>query len=252
MTTDEQLALHENYWAVYRGLADQLAGGVSRTFGAVEVVATDLTFPEYNRAFVFDDPDPDAFSAAVGWLVDRDRPFWVTISDAVVDSIGNLPAEVGLTISHADPGMVLTDLEDVASNDAALEVVPVTDEDSLLTFVDVFSTVFDRPTEPMMRAYRPGLSDDRTHMVVGVADGHPVACGLVVRTGEVAGLYAVGVRESHRRQGFGEQMTNTLLEIGREAGCRLAVLQSSEMATSLYDRMGFDQVTTYHHFEPSS
>ena len=39
---------------------------------------------------------------------------------------------------------------------------------------------------------------------------------------------------------------------GRDAGCQLGVLQSSEMAYGLYEQMGFEQIATYHHFESTA
>lgn len=68
----------------------------------------------------------------------------------------------------------------------------------------------------------------------------------------MAGVYSVGVVEAFRRRGIGEAMTRAVLRAGREAGCRVAVLQSSEMGRPLYERMGFETVVTYHHFEPAT
>ena len=70
------------------------------------------------------------------------------------------------------------------------------------------------------------------------------------RTGDTAGVYSIGVVEGYRRRGIGRAMTLAVLRLGRDAGCRIGVLQSSEMGYPLYEAMGFESVETYHHFEP--
>ena len=44
-------------------------------------------------------------------------------------------------------------------------------------------------------------------------------------------------------------MTREVLRAGREAGCQVGVLHSSEMGYPLYERMGFETVVTYQQFE---
>lgn len=87
---------------------------------------------------------------------------------------------------------------------------------------------------------------------MGRVDDKPVACGLLVRTDDVAGVYTIGVVDEFRRQGIGEAMTWAVLHAGYERGCRVGVLQSSDMAYTLYEKMGFETVVTYHHFEPAA
>jgi ribosomal protein S18 acetylase RimI-like enzyme len=69
-----------------------------------------------------------------------------------------------------------------------------------------------------------------------------------MQTGDVAGIYTMGVLESARRNGIGKAVACELLRTGRAEGCEVAVSQSSEMAKSLYEDLVFEPVTTYHHF----
>jgi ribosomal protein S18 acetylase RimI-like enzyme len=85
-----------------------------------------------------------------------------------------------------------------------------------------------------------------------IVAGYRKASGLLVQSGHVAGVYTIGVVEEFRRRGIGEAMTWEVLRTGRDAGCRVGVLQSSEMGYPLYERMGFGTVVTYHHFEPAT
>ncbi|MFC7192206.1 GNAT family N-acetyltransferase [Halocatena marina] len=83
-------------------------------------------------------------------------------------------------------------------------------------------------------------------------DGRPAATGLLIQSGHVAGVYSIGVVEEFRRRGIGKAMSWEVLRAGREAGCQVGVLQSSEMGSPLYEKMGFETTVTYHHFEPAN
>lgn len=251
MSSEYVAALHDNYRAAFVGLADRRAGGETARFGQVAVASAGLPFPEYNRAFVFDPPSGEDLDAAVSWLRDRDGPYWVTTTTPVIEAVDGFPAAFDLEKSHDDPGMVLWPLTEIPLRRPPAAVVSVTDEPTLDEFVSVFTAVFDRPAESTVQAYRPLLSDERTGMFLGRVDGQAVACGVLSRTDRVAGVYAVGVREAFRRRGLGEFMTWEVLRAGRDAGCRIGVLQSSELGYPLYESMGFETVVTYHHFAPS-
>ena len=47
-------------------------------------------------------------------------------------------------------------------------------------------------------------------------------------------------------------MSRAVLRAGRDAGCRVGVLQSSEMGYPRYQEMGFETVVTDHQFEPAA
>lgn len=120
-------------------------------------------------------------------------------------------------------------------------------------FIEIFATVFEAPVE-IAREVNPAslLEDADVRMFVGHVDEKTVACGRLVQTDDVAGVYGIGVDEGFRRQGIGAAMTWTVLRAGRDAGCEIGALQSSERAYSLYQRMGFENIVNYYHFEPST
>lgn len=244
-------AAHENYRAAFVGLAEERPDGVTRQFGPIIAVSAGLPVPEYNRAFVFDTPSRDELASAVSWLETRGDPCWVTITAPVVEALGHVPEAFDLVECHSQPAMVRPSLAEIPSRASPAAIVPVTDATTFDEFVSVYSSVFDRSTAVTDGAYRPSVSDEHTHLFVGRLEGRPVACGVLFGHDGVAGVYAIGVLEGLRRRGLGKRMTETVLLTGRDAGCRIGALQPSEMAISLYERMGFEQVGTYHHFEPA-
>jgi ribosomal protein S18 acetylase RimI-like enzyme len=78
--------------------------------------------------------------------------------------------------------------------------------------------------------------------------GAPVACGLAVLQGELAGLYNIVTDPRRRGQGHGRQVVLDLLHWSRLHGARsayLSVMQDNAPALRVYARTGFREVYTY-------
>ena len=75
---------------------------------------------------------------------------------------------------------------------------------------------------------------------VGFLDGEPAAAVTAVHDGETIGIYNVATLEAYRRRGLGGALTAHALREGQAAGGRLAVLQASRMAKSVYQAIGFN------------
>ncbi len=73
---------------------------------------------------------------------------------------------------------------------------------------------------------------------------------LAIRTGEVAGVYAVGTLRDARRRGVGTAATWAAVAASRAWGCDKVVLQASEMGFPMYVDMGFRTVVRYAIFRP--
>ena len=87
-----------------------------------------------------------------------------------------------------------------------------------------------------------GDSAPLRHFLVSI-DGESVGTASAFVTDDVVGLASVGVKEELRRQGIGSALTLAALDPARKLGCRLAVLFSSAMATSMYEALGFRRYT---------
>jgi GNAT superfamily N-acetyltransferase len=72
---------------------------------------------------------------------------------------------------------------------------------------------------------------------------------MAIRTGDVAGVYAVGTLERARHHGVGAAATWAAVSAGQAWGCNTIVLQSSEMGLPVYTAMGFRTVTRYAIYE---
>jgi GNAT superfamily N-acetyltransferase len=244
--------VNEAVRAACLGLADDVPGGATREFGPIAVASTGLSLRIYNQIFVFDTPSRDDFVTAVDWIEAREVPYWATATDSTVETVGRLADDLGLTKAGEQPGMAMTPLGAVPPAESSAAISEVGDQDGFDAFLAVVTSVFGTSREVATRVYRPALTADGDHLFVARVDGQPAACGLLIPSGDVAGLYAIGVVEQFRRQGIGEAMSRELLRAGRDAGCQVGVLQSSEMGKPLYETIGFETVVTHHHFESTA
>lgn len=79
-----------------------------------------------------------------------------------------------------------------------------------------------------------------------VYDGEKaVASALTVISGEMAGIYWVGVVKDKRREGLGAYIVQAATNKGFEGGAKAVILQASEAGEHLYKKLGY---TTFKHY----
>lgn len=82
-------------------------------------------------------------------------------------------------------------------------------------------------------------------------DGRPVSTGSLTDAGGVASLDAIATDPEFRGRGLGYTITVALLELARERGYSIAVLEASDMGFPIYERIGFAtfcEYVIYSHF----
>ena len=91
------------------------------------------------------------------------------------------------------------------------------------------------------------LSDESNILLVAEVDGKPVgqALGYILRRWDVTPsklfLYSIDVLESHRQRGIGRKLIDRFRQIGRECGCTVTFVITSESnlpAMQLYQATG--------------
>ena len=75
--------------------------------------------------------------------------------------------------------------------------------------------------------------------LAGRLDGHLVATATLATYGDVGWVGMVLVDESHRRRGFGTQMLDAVLDLGRARGVRRFGLDATDLGRPVYLRRGF-------------
>lgn len=251
MTRALVTAANENLRSAIRTLAAEAESGAFRQFGPLTAACAGVRAPIFNRVFVFDAPPTGDLSAAVAWLAERDVPFLVTVAESALEDVTNHLADLGLVKAGAQPGMAMASLEEIPHRDSVADIGEVTGPGDRDAFSTVTASAFDWPLDVAAQVDRAALAADDVRLFLGRVDGAPATSGLLIRSADVAGVYSIGVVEEFRGRGIGEAMSWRVLRAGRETGCRMGVLQSSAMASPLYERMGFETVVTYHQFEPA-
>lgn len=251
MAGDLARALYDNLRFAGSTFANLAPDGATRRFGSVHVGTAGVAVPDLNVVLVTARPDAGNLEDAVAWIAARELPFQVVATDRTRGAVEDLKTGPALEAVGRQPGMARSSLDGLAPDHAHLEVAEVADGTGLDAFVAVFSAVFGTPrdvVEPLAPDALP--AGEALSAFVGRVDGEAVACGQYVLHDGVAGLYSIGVRESHRQRGIGAAMTRALLRDAREAGGQVGVLESTAMAVPLYESLGFERVATLHHFEP--
>ncbi len=253
MTEPHGNTVNETLWKMPERLASLVSEREARQFGRVRACYGALPTSAGNRVFVFEPPSRDDLESAVAWLADRDVSFEVTTTAPVARETAEDLAALDLEKTRESPGMVLESLDSVTVSDANVTISKVTDSAGHEAFRSVFVDAFEAAPDFPEQLTLPAVLEDNsyTHLVAR-RDDQPVACGLLLQNGDAAGVFCVGVPPAFRRQGLGEVMTSAVLRAGREAGCTIGVLDSSEMGYPLYKQMGFETVIEYHHFEPAT
>ena len=114
-------------------------------------------------------------------------------------------------------------------------------------------SLFDlkKMTNPVHRTVVPSMYHailKETICACIVEDNEIIATGLGILDREYIGIYAIHVREDHRRKGYARQICSGLLQEGKKKGAQKAYLQVVEgnaSAHALYESLGFSHMYSY-------
>ncbi len=237
----------EEMGAVLSNLYGAYATWVLQRPNAHIVPSPDLTLidsgrpiPEFNIAFVE--------SVSTGWtgiqraaeyFSARGRSWRLETPSEIEAQVDAQAAKVGLTARTRRPGFLLRPAGLVqGATPEDLEIAPVRSSSDvpvfLATMVEGMSGAPPSPSPPPSRTELPDFL-----RFLGRVDGIPVATSAAFLHRGVAGVYAVGVISKWRGRGYGRAITERAIRTGFELGCTLGFLQSTPMAESVYEAMGF-------------
>ena len=165
--------------------------------------------------------------------------------------LGKLLLAHGLVHAADAPGMALDlhKLQVVTPTPARFTLTSVTDPEGIEHWVQTFATCSqfnEQATQIWLTVHRyMGLKHkDSCRYYVGWLGGLPVATSLLFLHNGIAGIYQVATLPEYREQGIGTAMTSVPLREAFGQGYHIGVLESSQMAISMYRRLGFQQYCT--------
>jgi GNAT superfamily N-acetyltransferase len=232
-----------NFLASFAKLAEHSATGDVRDEGGIFAFVSGHPVSLFNGCIVPEASTAVELEEAVAWVRERRVPYQVWIAENLVNELGAAADRAGLERDRVPyPNMVLHPLPESAAPSSPGVTVALVGRDE---FVDV-SVELGLRRDLAEAIYPPSFVDDPdVRLFVGRLDGRPVGYSIALRSGEVSGVYNVGVAAAARRRGVGTAVTWAAVEAGRSWGCDVVALQSTEMAFAMYEAMGFRTVVRY-------
>lgn len=247
MKSDAELivAANLNYVGSYRKLVEHSPEGSIRESGGVFAFVTGLPISLFNGCVVVAPATRDELAGALAWVAARGLPHRAWIVEEIASTLGDVAIAHGLEHDPAPyPGMVLHPIPDPPKPPTWITVRPVTDE-GLEEYVDACEET-GLPRDLAERLFSPAFAaDPDVQLFTASLEGRAVGTSVAVRTGNVAGIYAVGTAPTARRRGIGTAASWAAVGAGLAWGCDTVVLQSTEMGLSVYTAMGFRTVVSY-------
>jgi len=157
----------------------------------------------------------------------------------------------GLKLEARPPGMAVElDLLNEVEPPKGLRIERVRDRKALAEWTRIVISAFGMPVESsglLLDLFdRVGYTPDSDlSNYVGILGDQVVSSSSLFLGGGVAGIYNVATLPDARGRGIGAAMTLAPLEEGRERGCKIGILQSSDMGFGVYQRLGFEQFFTF-------
>ena len=190
---------------------------------------------------------------------ERDLPFlWWRAPVHGPPDLGQRLRRAGIRALGGSPAMAM-DLADLGAPEAlppGLDIRPVVEVEGLrdyLAVIDAMPMPEAAPAEIRAQTAKAVVAHTGPRLglepvplrYVGWLEGRPVATSRLSLAGGTAGIYAVDTLPEARGRGIGRAMTLAALHAGREAGYRIATLQSSDIGYRIYHRIGFRDVFRY-------
>jgi GNAT superfamily N-acetyltransferase len=225
----------------------RLPGATLDEYDDALVVRTNVTLPFFNgvpRAALRESDAEERIREIAAPFRERRIPFryWITPSSAPANLVPLLMAN-GFRHVYDAPGMAI-ELDSLPEQKAipGFTIRRVENAEELWAWARIFGTGFSRP-EAEWPAWHSTYSafgfDGPWRHFVGFLDGEPVATTSIIVGPEIGGIYHVVTLPPARGRGIGAAVTLAGLHAARDAGCRAAGLQSSEMAFRVYESLGF-------------
>ena len=241
-------AANENFVVSYLKLIEHCPGAEARRFGGVVAFVSGLPISLFNGCVVVEPSTPDDLDGALAWVGGEGVPHRVFLAPELAEALGRVALAHGLRRDpELYPGMVLHPVPEAPAAAPGVTVAAV-DDVGLEAYLDVLDAG-GLPRSLAERLFTRSFAEDPdVRLFVGRLDGQPVGGSLALRSGGASGIYAVGTHPAARRRGVGAALTWAAVEAGRAWGKDTIVLQSTPMAVSLYEAMGFRTYVPYTSF----
>ena len=233
----ELMSAHGEGWRVFMGSAER---GASWTAPGVSVGIGGE--PSHNLNWIVaygPDGVAEGIAAAVTELRRRGLPGLLYSASPAAAEAAGAAEELGLVHSGSVP-LMCAHAGDVVRAEGDHGTRRVDDVEGVLAAGDILGDAFELPVDWCQRLLGVGFAGRTDASVyLSLHDGRPVAAAGVARIGDIAGIYAVGTRHSHRRRGAGATAVSAAIDHELRAGAHWFGLLSAPDAEPFYTELGF-------------
>jgi GNAT superfamily N-acetyltransferase len=239
----------DNFIRCFSLLAEHAERGAAARFGPVVAALTGAAGAWFNPVFLVapDRTEESDLRRAVEFAAAHAPTFAVHVPVPVPDAVSAALTALGLGEDAEEiPGMAMSPLHVIPRQSGPVQIAEVTEAHDWPTLQSATRDGFELTDELVATVFPPSLRtvpDIRWY--VARIDETVVGTAVLVRTDDVAGIYNISVLPAYQRRGFGAALSWHAVAAGRDAGCRVAVLQSSAAGYDVYRRMGFETVVGY-------
>jgi len=181
----------------------------------------------------------EGIAAAARVLRRRRLPALVFAASPVAPEAAATASELGLVYAGRIPVMC-AHASAVVRADGGHWTRRVTDVEGVQVAGEVLGDAFELPAEWCQRilGVRFGARDD-AFAFLALHDGRPVAVAGSAQIGDIAGIYAVGTRRTHRRRGAGSAAASAAIDHHLESGAHWFGVLAAPNAEPFYAGLGF-------------
>jgi GNAT superfamily N-acetyltransferase len=239
----------------FRSLALSAEGGMAENVGSIPCWYSSSYVPVFNGAAIYDPGQitRENLSAIENHFKWRGRPYSVMCLDALVPFSARLFARFNFTEYDSMPAMWLDGMpREGLRGSSDLWVSRVATPGPLATFRNILSHVFHLSmSEVNLVLGERTLQVNHVRHYLGWIENTPVATATLVLSGRVAGIWNVGTLPEYRRQGVAAAIVRHILSDARSLGFQASMLLASNDGLPLYERLGYQTLSTVRVFVPS-
>jgi ribosomal protein S18 acetylase RimI-like enzyme len=223
-------------------------GGVVHDVDGLLVCLTGVPAEPFNPTLVVHTPDDvdAALAAAADHCADVGLALGIDLEPSLHGAIRDAARRAGFSLVETRPGMALH-LGELRSppDPPGIVIRRVRDASTLAKVGEADAAAFDVKPE-LMEAFLPAaVLDDPAERVFAALDGDDVVgAGESVMFDGVLGVFGISTVPPFRRKGIAAALTSRLIE-DRSDEVDLVMLQSSQLGSGVYERLGFRTISTW-------
>jgi len=245
----------DNLRESFRVLAAGRSQGEVRELRGVSIASAGVTFQMFNAAFLSAPVVSEAELAQRIFLASlhferraQQWAYWVCedwMEARTRKRSRRVFDKYGLRHTVDLPGMVTERIRPPVKRLPDLEIKRVAGPSTRDAFCAIGSVCFNVPLSWFREVFEAESVWSRFMGYVGYREQEPIATAALVIGAGVAGVYNVATVPGYQRHGYGEVMMRHVLKAARcEHGIEHSILQSTPAGLRLYERMGYQAITT--------